>query len=95
MCHRVNQVYHEQRTMCVPKRLGGYNPKDDVERGNTASACCSTCRGRCREGDNRVGGLGIVASILPNFFYDIKYAVGGVEKSVDGCFVDITNLVSL
>lgn len=33
--------------------------------------------------------------VLPNFFYDVKYAVGGVEKDVDACFVEKTTLVSL
>lgn len=50
---------------------------------------------RCREGENYPGGLGTVARVLPNFFYDIKYAVDGLEKDVDACFVEKTTLVSL
>lgn len=34
-----------------------------------------------------------MSRILSNFFYDIKYAVGGVERGVDACFVETTTLV--
>lgn len=32
--------------------------------------------------------------ILPGLFYDIKYAVGGIEKGVDACFVERITVVS-
>ena len=34
-----------------------------------------------------------MSRVLSNFFYDIKYAVGGVERGVDACFVEKTKLV--
>lgn len=33
--------------------------------------------------------------VLPNFYYDIRYAVSGVEKGVDGCFIEKITLVSV
>lgn len=34
-----------------------------------------------------------MSRVLPNLFYDIKYAVGGVERGVDACFVGKTQMV--
>lgn len=50
---------------------------------------------RYRGGENNEGGPGSVARALPNLFYDIKYAVSGVERGVDACFVEKTKLVRL
>lgn len=49
--------------------------------------------GRCRGGENNEGGAGSVTRVLPNFFYDIKYVINGMEKHVDACFVEKTRLV--
>eukprot|EP00903_Cladosiphon_okamuranus_P013658 g12719.t1 len=48
---------------------------------------------RCQEGENKVGGHGVVVAVLPHFFYDIKY-VGGTEHRVDACFVEKVQLGS-
>lgn len=58
------------------------------------TTCFASSVARCREGENNEGGVGSVSLVLPNFFYDIKYAVGGVERGVDACFVGKTKLVS-
>lgn len=34
-----------------------------------------------------------MSRVLPDLFYDIKYAVGGVERGVDACFVGKTLMV--
>lgn len=34
-----------------------------------------------------------MSRVLPNLFYDVKYAVGGMERSVDACFLEKTQLV--
>lgn len=31
--------------------------------------------------------------VLPDFFYGVKYVVGGTERRVDGCFLKKTELV--
>lgn len=48
---------------------------------------------RCREGERNEGGAGSITRVLPNFFYDVKYVVGGTERGVDGCFLEKTELV--
>lgn len=34
-----------------------------------------------------------MSRVLSHFFYDIKYAVGGVERGVDACFLGKIQMV--